>query len=93
MAAARTTDEVRKDIETEREQLASAVDELRSSISAATNIGEKVKARLPLVAGAAASAGFVLAGGIGATMRYFARRGRDRNERVRVGRFSIVDRD
>jgi hypothetical protein len=37
--------------------------------------------------------GFVLGGGIGATMRYFARRGREQTERVRVGRFSIFDRD
>jgi hypothetical protein len=89
----RTTDQVRKDIATEREQLASAIDELRASVGAAANVAEKVRERLPLVAGAAASAGFVLAGGIGATMRYFARRGRDRNERLRLGRFSIVDRD
>ena len=90
---ARTTDQVREDIASEREQLASAIDELRASVGAAANLAEKVKERLPLVAGTAASAGFVLAGGIGATMRYFARRGRDRNERVRLGRFSIVDRD
>lgn len=89
----RTTDQVREDIASEREQLASAIDELRASVGAAANVAERVKERLPLVAGAAASAGFVLAGGIGATMRYFARRGRDRNERLRLGRFSIVDRD
>ncbi|HZU21031.1 MAG TPA: hypothetical protein VE982_07405 [Gaiellaceae bacterium] len=93
MPAQRTQEEVRKDIESERVELASAVDELRKSIGAATNVGEKLKAKLPLVAGGAASAGFVLAGGIGATMRYFARRSRERTERVRVGRFSIVDRD
>lgn len=93
MPAQRTPEQVRKDIETEREQLATAVEELRDSLGEATNISGKLKAKLPMVAGAAASAGFVLAGGIGATMRYFARRGREPQERVRVGRFSIFDRD
>ena len=93
MPAQRTPEQVRSDIATEREQLATAVEELRDSLGDATNISGKLKAKLPIVAGAAASAGFVLAGGIGATMRYFARRGREPNERVRVGRFSIFDRD
>jgi hypothetical protein len=35
--------------------------------------------KLPALAAGAASVGFVLAGGIGATMRYFARRGRERH--------------
>jgi hypothetical protein len=74
---ARTTEQVRKDIDSEREQLASALDELRGSIGAAADIGGKLKSKLPIVAGAAASAGFVLAGGVGATARYFARRGRE----------------
>jgi hypothetical protein len=92
MPVERTPEQVRKDIEAEREQLATAVEELRDSLGDATDIGGKLKAKLPLVAGAAASTGFVLAGGIGATMRYFARRGREKNERVRVGRFSLFDR-
>lgn len=92
MPVERTPEQVRKDIEAEREQLATAVEELRDSLGDATDIGGKLKAKLPLVAGAAASTGFVLAGGIGATMRYFARRGREKNERVRLGRFSLFDR-
>jgi hypothetical protein len=92
MPVQRTPEQVRKDIEAEREQLATAVEELRDSLGDATDVGGKLKAKLPLVAGAAASTGFVLAGGIGATMRYFARRGREKNERVRVGRFSLFDR-
>jgi len=92
-ARSRTPDQVRADIEAERNELASAVEHLRGSLGDATNIGGKLKEKLPVVAGAAASAGFVLAGGIGATMRYFARRGRERNERVRVGRWSLLDRD
>ncbi|HVU76673.1 MAG TPA: hypothetical protein VHC67_03760 [Gaiellaceae bacterium] len=76
--AARTESQVRSEIEREREQLADAVEHLRTSLGEAADISGKLKAKLPLVAGAAASAGFVVAGGIGATMRYLARRGRDR---------------
>jgi hypothetical protein len=93
MPAQRTQEQIRADIEAEREQLAGAVEHLRGSLGEATDIAGKLKAKLPMVAGAAASAGFVLAGGVGATMRYFARRGREGNERARVGRFSLFDRD
>ena len=89
----RTPEQVRADIEQEREQLASAVEDLRDSIGEATNVGAKVKEKLPLAAGAAATVGFVLAGGVGATMRYFARRGRERHETARFGRGAIFDRD
>jgi hypothetical protein len=41
-------------------------------------VAGKLRAKLPVAAAGALSAGFVLAGGIGATMRYFARRGRER---------------
>jgi hypothetical protein len=78
MPAQRTPEQVRNDIAAEREQLASAVEELRGSLGRAADVTGKLKAKLPLAAGAAASAGFVLAGGVGATMRYFARRGRER---------------
>jgi hypothetical protein len=66
-------EEIRTQIEAEREQLAGAVEHLRGELGAATN----VRARLPALAGGAAAAGFVLFGGIGATMRYLARRGRE----------------
>jgi hypothetical protein len=89
----RTAGEIRADIETERQDLAVAVEHLRDSLGDATNIRAKLKGKVPLIAGGAASAGFVLGGGIGATMRYLARRGREQTERVRVGRFSILDRD
>jgi hypothetical protein len=89
----RTSEQVRLEIEAEREQLAGAVEHLRTELGEATNIGAKLQPKLPLVAGAAASVGFVLAGGIGATMRYFARRGRERDEKLRIGRWSIFDRD
>jgi hypothetical protein len=79
MAAPRTPEQIRTDIAAEREQLAGAVEHLRDSLGQAANISGKLRAKLPAVAAGAASAGFVLAGGIGATMRYFARRGRDRD--------------
>ncbi len=93
MPVERTAEQVRQDIDAEREELAKAVEELRSSLGEATDVTGKLKAKLPIIAGAAASAGFVLAGGVGATMRYFARRGREGHEKARVGRFSLLDRD
>jgi hypothetical protein len=93
MAAARTPEEIRSELDAERAELAEAVEQLRGELGEAANISGKVKAKLPVVAGAAASVGFVLAGGVGATMRYFARRGRDADEKVRVGRWSIRNRD
>jgi hypothetical protein len=74
----RTEAQVRSDIERERDELAGAVEHLRGSLGDAADISGKLKSKLPVVAAGAASVGFVLAGGIGATMRYFARRGRDR---------------
>ncbi len=71
----RTLEQVRREIEAERDQLASAVDILRSEIGEATNIGAKLRSKLPMVAAGALGAGFLLAGGIGATMRLLARRG------------------
>jgi len=85
----RTQEQVRADLAAEREQLAAAVEHLRGSLGEAANITSKLKARLPLAAVGAASTGFLLAGGIGATMRYFARRGREGREEARVGRWSI----
>ena len=69
-----STDQIRSEIEAEREQLAGAVEHLRDQLGVAA----KLKARLPAMAAGAAAAGFVLAGGIGASMRYLARRGRER---------------
>ncbi|HVM17869.1 MAG TPA: DUF3618 domain-containing protein [Gaiellaceae bacterium] len=81
MAAAvdgRTPDQVRRDIETEREQLAHAVESLRTGLGEATDVTAKLRANLPVAAAGAAAVGFFLAGGIGATMRLLARRGRER---------------
>ena len=92
MATTRTPEQIRAEIEAERMQLAEAVEHLRSELGEATNIGAKVKAKLPAVAAGAASTGFVIAGGVGATARYFARRGRERHEQARVGRWSLRKR-
>jgi hypothetical protein len=85
----RSPQEIRQDIESERNQLASAVVSLRENMDPT----EKLRANLPVVAGFAAAAGFVLAGGIGATVRLMFRRGREGTTKARVGRFRLVDRD
>jgi hypothetical protein len=87
-ADGRSTEDVRRDIAAERNELAGAVDELRAGIGEAANL----RGKLPLIAASALGAGFVLAGGVGATMRFVARRGREGRERVKLGRFSVVDR-
>jgi hypothetical protein len=74
----RTPDTVRREIESEREQLAQAVEELRQGLGEATDVAGKLRARIPAVAAGALGAGFFLAGGIGATMRLLARKGRER---------------
>jgi hypothetical protein len=68
----RSTEDVRRDIAAEREELAGAVEDLRAGISDATSI----RGKLPLIAASALGAGFVLAGGVGATVRFVAGRAR-----------------
>ncbi len=81
----RKPESVRREIEFERERLAQAVGSLRDAA--------KIRVNVPVLAAAALGAGFVLAGGIGATMRLVFRRGREGNTKARVGRFTLVDRD
>jgi hypothetical protein len=69
----RTTEDLRHEIEAEREQLADAVEHLRGELGVAA----KLKAKLPLFAAGAAATGFVVAGGVGAFARYLARRSRE----------------
>jgi hypothetical protein len=88
----RTTTEIRREIETERTALADSVNSLRSEISEATNISAKLQAKLPAAAGGALAAGFVLAGGIGATVRFVFRKGREGETKAKAGRFRLVDR-
>ncbi len=88
----RSAEDVRRDIAAERDQLASAVDDLRSGLGEATDVAGKLRTNLPVAAAGAMSAGFVLAGGIGATMRYLARRGREGEEKARFGPFKLINR-
>lgn len=89
----RSVDDVRRDLEQERDQLASAADSLRDSIGEATDITGKLRSKLPVVAAGALVGGFVLAGGVGATARLVFRRGREGSTRARLGRVRIVDDD
>ena len=70
----RTPDTVRREIEAERLELEQAVERLRGGVG----VTGKLQGKLPVVAAGALGAGFFLAGGIGATMRFLARKGRER---------------
>ena len=85
----RSTEQVRRDIEAERERLGLAVDDLRAGM----DINAKLKDKLPVAAAAALGIGFVVSGGIGATMRLLMRRSREGRTKARFGPFSLVDRD
>jgi hypothetical protein len=89
----RSPDAVRRDIEAERTRLAASVDALRDEVGRVADVGSKLRAQLPAIAAGAFGAGFVLAGGIGATMRYVFRRRREGSEVGRLGRFALIDRD
>jgi hypothetical protein len=89
----RTVADVRREIETEREQLAGAADSLRESIGEATDINGKLRSNLPMVAVGALGIGFLLAGGVGATARLIFRRGREGETKAALGRFRLVNRD
>jgi hypothetical protein len=86
-------EQLRQEVAAEREQLAHAVEHLRAEIREATNVKAKLRANLPVAAAGALGVGFFVAGGIGATMRLLARRGREGSEKARFGRFRLVDRD
>lgn len=89
----RTPEQVRHEVEAERQRLADSVDTLRAEVKEATDVGAKLRAHLPIAAAGALGAGFIMAGGVGATMRFLFRRGREGKEKARFGRFSFVDRD
>ena len=93
MAKPPKPEQLRQEVAAERERLADAVDHLRAEIREATNVKAKLRANLPAAAAGALGVGFFVAGGIGATMRLFARRGREGSEKARFGRFRLVDRD
>jgi hypothetical protein len=89
----RRVEDVRRDLEHERNHLATAADSLRDSIGEATDITGKLRSKLPAVAAGALVAGFMIAGGVGATARFVFRRGRERSTKARLGRVLIVDDD
>jgi hypothetical protein len=91
-ANTRTPEQVRVDIQRERERLASAVDQLREGLGEVTNVSGKLRSNLPAVAAGALAVGFVVAGGVGATARLLFRRGREGETKAKVGRFRLVDR-
>ena len=85
----RTAADVKADLARERNELAGAVEELRSEIHDVTDVKGKLKKNLPVATGAALAAGFVLAGGIGATVRFVFRKGRESEQEASLGRWSI----
>jgi hypothetical protein len=74
----RTPEAVRREIEAERAQLAAAVSSLRGRLGEAADVGTHVRSRMRLFMPAGFAAGFLLAGGVGASMRLVARRSRER---------------
>ena len=87
----RAAEQLRREIEREREELVHAVGALRQT-AAAKRVTQALEHRLPLVLAGAFFAGFVVSGGIGAAVRLALRRGRDSRPRLRIGRFAIVER-
>ena len=82
MAAAsrngRTPETVRREIDVEQKELETAVEQLKEGLGDVTNVTGKLRGKLPAVTAGAFGAGFFLAGGVGATMRFLARKGRER---------------
>jgi 4-diphosphocytidyl-2C-methyl-D-erythritol kinase len=89
----RRPEDIRSEIDRERTELAQSVEALRTAFKQATDVKTKLRENLPVAAGVALGAGFVLSGGIGATMRLLFRRGREGSTKARFGRFVVVDRD
>ena len=83
-----TPPELRRELAAERERLVESMERLRGSL----DVGATVQPRLPLVLVGAFAVGFVLSGGIGATMRLLARRGREGHAKARIGRLVLVER-
>jgi hypothetical protein len=84
----RSVEDVRHELEREREELATAAENLRGSV----NVTAALRSKLPVVALGALGTGFFLAGGIGATARLLMRRSREGETKARVGRLRISSR-
>jgi hypothetical protein len=78
VAEPRSTAAVRREIALERGELAHAVEHLRTEVGGTFDIPKKIESHVTIAAPAAFATAFVVSGGIGATMRYLARRGRER---------------
>ena len=89
----RTPEEVRRELETQRGELAEAAEKLRDTLGEATDFTGKLKANLPAVTVAAFAVGFFIAGGVGATAELFFRKGREGELRAALGRFGLVERE
>lgn len=88
--ATSTEQELRGEIREERARLADEVQTLRSELASATDIGGKLRSKLPVAAAGALGLGFVVAGGIGATARLIFRRGREGEPAAQAGRFTLL---
>jgi len=75
--------QIRQELEQEREKLAEAVETLREEFEEATDVSGKLRAKLPIATAGALATGFVVAGGIGATMRLIFRRSREDDAQVK----------
>ena len=84
--------EVKEQIQVEREQLAHAVEALRGELHEAADVGGRLRPKLPVLAAGALGAGFVVAGGLGATARLVFRRGREGRTKATVGRYELVQK-
>ena len=87
-ANGRTPEQVRLDIESEREGLANALEDVRAGM----DVNAKLRGKVPAVAAGALALGFVVSGGIGVTMRLLQGSREDR-AKARFGPFSFGDRD
>jgi hypothetical protein len=69
---------VRHEIAVEREALARSVEQLRGRLAETANVRRQIGSRARVLAPASFAAGFVLAGGLRATLRYVASSVRER---------------
>lgn len=92
MPASRDADPTRilEEIQAERDQLAASLAALRGELG--TGLAGRLESRLPLTLALAFGAGFVLAGGLGASMRLLARRSRERHVAGRLGPLVLLER-
>lgn len=88
----RTQAQIRVEIAQERAALVGSTQELEAKLRAATDVTAKLSKNLHLLAAGVLVGGFVLAGGIGASARYFFRRSRERDEVLEAGRWRVYKR-